>query len=1024
MIGETFSHYVVIEPLGAGGMGQVFRGEDTRLGRQVALKFLSGEMASDAAALDRFRREARVISALNHPNICTLYDVGERDGRPFLVMELLEGQNLRDRAAAGPVPVQQLLDFGIQIADALDAAHARGIVHRDIKPANVFVSPRGQVKILDFGLAKHSTVKTAEAVGTTAATTAWNTSPQSNAALTSPGSAIGTVAYMSPEQARGEELDARTDLFSLGAVLYELATGRPAFTGNTTAVIFDAILNREPALAEQVNPQVPEKLGEIISKSLEKDRDLRYQTAAEIRGDLKRLRRDTGSGRVRGARGAGAGSGSGASAGVATGEGLSDSGIGGPPANTVGGGLAAGTGEAGSGWGAGSGSASGSGSGVGGGATVPVRAGSGPGTVTGGQDFQGERSSGTAQIGIKIGGTDISFSASGHHEEVKPKRSQVWAWIGAIGLIVVLGVVIYLLIPGGGGGHHDEGSMFFQNMSIAPVTSTGDISTAAISPDAKWIAYFRANGANESLWVRQTATGSTAEVLQPMAMYAANMVFSPDGNYVYYSYRAPNEKIAHLVKIPALGGSPQTILDDLDGPISFSPDGKQIAFVRNPQGTNKSEIVLAGVDGSNQTVRGSIEGNRTFLSGPAWSPNGKLIALSTVDATGSNGDFYISMLDVASGKISKFSENTWIYPRSITWMPKGDGLIVAAAKKGGDSLNSQLWQISYPEGHSHRCTNDVNLYLIASMSADAAKLLTIQATLGSNIWVVPAGGGILPESQGKQLTSGIGRADGYMGITWMPDKRIVYSYYSSGQIDMATLNTETKESKDLILPQTYNSHPSACGPDGDVIFVGGAASSGHIFRSGPNGGHSRQLTTGGRENYPVCTPDGKWVIYQRSREKGAELWKIDGDGSGEPTQYKVEHPGQAAISRDGKWIAVIYQPQIDATPQLGILPVDGGEMIASYEVGPDVASSGDSTPTLNWTPDGKGVAYILTRDDVSNLWMQPVNLVDRSAKPTRRELTHFTADRIFGFGWSPDGNSIAMARGNFTTDVVLITHEK
>src|ERR1700683_1201847 len=305
MIGETFSHYVVIEPLGAGGMGQVFRGEDTRLGRQVALKFLSGEMARDSAALDRFQREARVISTLNHPNICTLYDVGERDGRPFLVMELLEGQDLRGSAAAGPLPVGQLLEIGIQAADALDAAHARGIVHRDIKPANIFLLTRGQVEVLDFGLAKHSPVRSVETVGsTTAATTAaWGTSPQSNAALTSPGSAIGTVADMAPEQARGEELDARTDLFSLGAVLYELATGRPAFAGNTTAVIFDAILNREPALAEQVNPQVPEKLGEIISKALEKDRDLRYQTAAGVRGDVKRLQRDSGSGKVRSGRG-------------------------------------------------------------------------------------------------------------------------------------------------------------------------------------------------------------------------------------------------------------------------------------------------------------------------------------------------------------------------------------------------------------------------------------------------------------------------------------------------------------------------------------------------------------------------------------------------------------------------------------------------------------------------------------------------------------------------------------------------
>src|ERR1700683_2470564 len=437
MIGETFSHYVVIEPLGAGGMGQVFRGEDTRLGRQVALKFLSGEMARDSAALDRFQREARVISTLNHPNICTLYDVGERAGRPFLVMELLEGRDLRGRAAAGPLPVGQLLEIGIQAADALDAAHARGIVHRDIKPANIFLLTRGQVEVLDFGLAKHSPVRSVETVGsTTAATTAaWGTSPQSNAALTSPGSAIGTVADMAPEQARGEELDARTDLFSLGAVLYELATGRPAFAGNTTAVIFDAILNREPALAEQVNPQVPEKLGEIISKALEKDRDLRYQTAAEVRGDLKRLQRASGSGKVRSGRGL-------ARAGDAA---LADSGYGVAPADaSPGSGLVGG------------------GSGVGGG-------GSGSSSVGAGGPMA-ERSVGSASMGIKIGNANITFSASGQHEEAaKPKKSQMWAWIGAAAVVVVLGLIIWWLLPGGGESHHGD-SMFFQNMSIAPVT--------------------------------------------------------------------------------------------------------------------------------------------------------------------------------------------------------------------------------------------------------------------------------------------------------------------------------------------------------------------------------------------------------------------------------------------------------------------------------------------------------------------------------------------------------------------------
>src|SRR5271156_1980186 len=296
MIGETISHYRIIDPLGSGGMGQVYRAEDTRLGRQVALKFLSEDLARDSASLERFQREARSASSLNHPGICTIYDVGSHNGRPFLVMELMEGQTLRERIAGRPLATDALLDFGSQISDALEAAHARGIVHRDIKPANIFITSRSQAKILDFGLAKQTpSRRIAEAVG------AGNTTLQptsDNLILTSPGSAIGTIAYMSPEQARGEDLDARTDLFSLGAVLYEMSTGQAAFNGNTSAVIFDSILNRTPAAPSSLNPNLPPKLEEIIGKSLEKDRDLRYQTAAELRGDLKRLKRDTDSSRA------------------------------------------------------------------------------------------------------------------------------------------------------------------------------------------------------------------------------------------------------------------------------------------------------------------------------------------------------------------------------------------------------------------------------------------------------------------------------------------------------------------------------------------------------------------------------------------------------------------------------------------------------------------------------------------------------------------------------------------------------
>ena len=548
--GTRLGPYEILAPLGAGGMGEVYRARDTRLDRLVAVKVLQTDTTSPRS-LERFEREAKAIAALNHPRICSIYDVGTSPV-PFLVMELLDGETLHHRLLRGPVDIHTLVDNGLALADALAAAHGKGILHRDLKPANIFITAHGP-KILDFGLARITESASPYDMDATAQPTLAALNP-----LTDAGVAVGTVAYMSPEQLRGDTLDARTDLFSLGLVLYEMATGRPAFSGTTSAVTSAAILHEHPAAPRQLRPDLPPRLEQAILTLLEKDRDIRTQTASELRAELTRLNRELGASRT---------SGTATSAAALTSD---------------------------------------------------------------------PRVSAAAQISVAApppSSSDAQLIAG----VVRRHRGAV---VGAAALLLlfILGSG-YLATRPTSVGTAGEGSArpSIADLKIEQLTTSGTANLPAISPDGKYVAYVEQGTAGDSLRVRQVATGSNVEIVaaQPGVRLLGATV-TPDGTFVDYLKQVPSQPL-ELWQIPFLGGTPRQLLTGVGTVVSFSPDGRQMAYVRSVGNGAQTEVVIAASDGSNAQVRATRQLPKGFWSipgagglgsyAPAWSPDGTTLAV-------------------------------------------------------------------------------------------------------------------------------------------------------------------------------------------------------------------------------------------------------------------------------------------------------------------------------------------------------------------------------------------------------------
>ena len=897
--GTRLGPYEVVVSIGAGGMGEVYRARDTRLGRDVAVKVLPIGSIGDAQAEARFDREAKAIAALNHPNICALYDVGRHDDRSFLVMELLDGETLHHRLARGPFDVGVLVDHAIALADALDAAHARGVLHRDLKPANLFLTSRGQIKILDFGLTK--AIEASDDVTHTAGDQ-----------QTGAGMALGTVGYMSPEQLRGERVDARSDIFALGAVLYEMATGQHAFQGTTGAVVSAAILGEQPVAPRARRADLPARLEETILTALEKDRDVRCQSAAELRAELRRIKRDL----------------------------PSDDG---------------------------------------------ARAPTDPAAVAVSSDTQ-------IIVGL-----------------VERHRLAIGLTLGAVAVATAAGIW-----SARHGGSAPIPAAPASPLQIQPLTFAGNASLGALSPDGRFVAYVRREGAEFSLWVRQLATQSDVAIVPvtPGRRFIG-LAVTPDGNYVdFVATKATAATTASagpavlttpdLWRVPFLGGTPpRRLVSDVWSGTGWAPDGRHMAFIRlkqsNELGAAEDSVIIADPEGANERVVATRHNPVRFLQAyfitlpiarPSWSIDGRSLLVMGVsrlpDRQGRTHELVV--IDVASGSETRTVPIEQFSFLDAAWIDESH--VLANGFMPGKLPAVGL--VDLTTGLLTPRTQNLTSFLGVSLTTDRQAAVTTRVDPRSSIWIGDARGAAMTEIVAESpATPGSAALDGAGGV--------VYQAATATGTGIYTIRPG-QHTPVLVVDNATAPKVTA---DGQTIVFRRMSGTTGLYRANADGSGLALLADGDAAS-PLLLGDNETVLFASNRSGIQAMWSVSlSGGPAREILHRFVGASSLVLSPDGR--RVLFRAGVvngRSTAMVCDLPgcVNPREFAAGWGV---------------WTPDGRGLAYV-DNADPKNIWVRPTD----GGVP--HPLTRFTDRDIVDFTWSPDGARLAVTRGTSPGDVVLI----